>query len=365
VRIGVDISKAQPPRDGVGNYIYHLWRELLALDAPHQLKAYGLSTPIDRSWFEHEFADAVGNATLIEGVPTPDEIDLLHCTAFACPAGWSGPTVFTCHDLTFLTHPELHTVANRLGCLTGTLRALLLEATFLCVSRATAAVLGQELEVPDGRIRVVHSGVDRRFAHEGRESSVSRVRDRFGLEEGYVLSVGTLEPRKNLSRLLEAYAGLNDDVRRRHPLVLVGGQGWRHAQFEEQLARPGAPENIRLLGFVDDEDLVHLYRCAGVFAYPSIAEGFGFPVLEAMACGAPVVTSDTSSLPEVAGDAARLVNPFDVAELREAIRELLETPGAAADLRRRSIERAAQFSWRTTARGTVELYETAAGILSS
>jgi glycosyltransferase involved in cell wall biosynthesis len=360
----VDISKAQPPRDGVGNYVYHLWRELLALDTPHQLKAYGLSAPIDPDWFDCELAEGKEDVTLIEGRPSPEEIDLLHCTAFACPEGWSGPAVFTCHDLTFLTHPELHTVANRLGCLTGALRALLLEATFLCVSRATADVVRQELDVPDGQIRVVHSGVDRRFGHEGRERSTAHVRDRFGLDEGFVLSVGTLEPRKNLTRLLEAHAGLSDDVRRRHPLVLVGGRGWRHARFEAQLAQLGRSEDVRLLGFVDDEDLVHLYRCAGVFAYPSIAEGFGFPVLEAMACGAPVVTSDTTSLPEIAGDAARLVDPFDVAGMREAIRGLLETPDAAADLRRRSIERAAQFSWRTTARSTVELNETAASIVS-
>jgi alpha-1,3-rhamnosyl/mannosyltransferase len=163
--------------------------------------------------------------------------------------------------------------------------------------------------------------------------------------------VATLEPRKNLRRLLAAYSGLPAGLRERHPLVMAGGKGW--LLDEENLA--GLDAAMRL-GHVATDDLVALYSAATVFAYPSLAEGFGLPVVEAMACGAPVLTSNVSSLPEVAGDAARLVDPQDADAIRDTLRNLLEDPEARSDLRRRGFERAATFSWERTARETLELY---------
>jgi glycosyltransferase involved in cell wall biosynthesis len=178
------------------------------------------------------------------------------------------------------------------------------------------------------------------------EVPADEVRRRYGLEQPFVLSTGTLEPRKNLQRLIEAFADLPDELRRKHLLVLVGPRGWE----ESEIVRQAEEEGIRLLGHVPDEDLGALYRLCTVFCYPSLYEGFGLPVLEAMQAGAPVVTSNVSSLPEVGGDAARYVDPTSVEQIRDALAELLTIEEERAALRERALRQAARFSWgRTTA----------------
>ena len=167
-----------------------------------------------------------------------------------------------------------------------------------------------------------------------------------------MLSVGTLEPRKNLQRLIAAHRSLPDELRQAHPLVLVGPKGW---EIDEVLRRHRA--DVQLLGFVDDDDLAALYSLCTVFAYPSLYEGFGLPVLEALQSGAPVITSRMSSLPEVAGDAARYVDPRAEGEIAAALRELLESPTAREELARGGPERAARFSWDRTAGETLAILE--------
>jgi glycosyltransferase involved in cell wall biosynthesis len=168
-----------------------------------------------------------------------------------------------------------------------------------------------------------------------------------------VLSVGTLEPRKNLVRLVRAYRQVAPDVP--HALVLAGAPGWRSQALDAELARPG-PGTIVRTGTVSADDLDGLYRGADAFAYPSLYEGFGLPVLEAMARGVPTLASNTSSLPRVAGDAALLVDPTDVSEIAEGLARLLTEPALAHDLRQRGLQRAATFTWAATARATLDVY---------
>jgi glycosyltransferase involved in cell wall biosynthesis len=168
--------------------------------------------------------------------------------------------------------------------------------------------------------------------------------------------VGTLEPRKNLERLIAAYSRLPADLRAAHPLVLVGPKGW---EVDDLLARQHA--DVRLLGYVEDEDLAALYSLCTVFAYPSLYEGFGLPVLEALQSGAPVITSSVSSLPEVAGEAARYVDPRAEGDIAAALRDLLESPAARADLARRGRDRAGRFSWERTAAETLGIVQRLAG----
>jgi glycosyltransferase involved in cell wall biosynthesis len=180
----------------------------------------------------------------------------------------------------------------------------------------------------------------------------AEVAGRLGLERPFVLSVGTLEPRKNLGRLVEAWSRLPDDLRREHTLALVGPTGW---ELDEVLAPVRASgDDIRMTGFVSDEDLAALYGGCAVFAYPSLYEGFGLPVLEAMQQGAAVLSSDTSSLPEVGGDTVAYVNPLDVPGIAAALERLLRDPAERARLGAAGRERAAQFSWDETARQTYE-----------
>ena len=353
MRIGFDACKALAPRDGIGRYARELLRALAALDAGLEIELFGLPPEVNESAARDQLWGlpfGVRSGRRIE----PGSVDLFHSTAWNLPPGFDGPTVFTCHDLTFLTHAEFHTLDNKIHCLTGLLRAHLGDAHFLAVSRATADRLGEHFGIGDDRIEVIHHAPSPDLEPIPRRDARRRLRERFGVEGAPVLAVGTLEPRKNLTRLIDAYAGLDGDLRRAHPLVIAGGGGWKNSEL---LARCAEAEAVHRLDPEGDGDLSLLYSAAAVFAYPSLAEGFGLPVVEAMACGAPVVTSNTSSLPEVAGDAAWLVDPLDVADIRDALGELLREPDHRKRLRSLGRRRATSFSWAKTARATLDLYQ--------
>lgn len=354
MRIGIDASKLMPPRDGIGTYTRELLRALLALGTDDAFHLYGLLRPLDPAQVQEVLAAAPDRCHLHDGRPGEGEVDVFHATAHTYPIGFGGPVVFTAHDLTFLTHPHTHTLENKVHCTTAFLEALLGGARFLAVSRATAAVLGSELGVPDTAIRVIPSAAAPCFAPMSPSQATGFLRRRLDVASSFVLAVGTREPRKNLRRLIAAHQHLAPALRERFPLVIAGSYGWGEEDRE-------LPSDVHLLGPVKEEALVALYTGASLFVYPSLAEGFGLPVLEAMACGAPVITSDRSSLPEVAGKAARLVDPEDTDAIAAAMAALLEDRAASARLRARGLERAATFSWQRTARETLDLYRAAAG----
>ncbi len=358
MRIGFDVSKALAP-DGIGTCTRQLLRALLELGGGDEIVLTGLLGPVDEPALRDLLADAPGGWRLLSP-PATGDVDVLHSLTWSCPPGYRGPLVFTCHDLTFLTHPELHTLDNKLHCATGTLRAVLADATFVAVSRWTAGELQRCFGVPEERIRVVHHAAGPRFRPVDPDEARQRIRESFGVEGPFVLAVGTLEPRKNFERLLTAYGELPEALRRAHPLLLAGGGGWKNAALTARLAQPELAATVRRLGRVSEDDLIDLYSAAAVFAYPSLAEGFGLPVLEAMACGAPVLTSQGSALPEVTGDAARLVDPTDTGALGAALHELLESPEERQRLRRLGLARAATFSWRRAATETRDLYRSLA-----
>jgi len=289
------------------------------------------------SSFENRIADAPATALR--------DADVLLATTWSVPAAWRGPLAFVAYDLTFLSHPDCHTVDNRLHCLEGCLRAALAGATFVAISEATAAEVKRRLDVPIERLLVAYPAAAPIFRPRAAADVAARIASRFQLAPGYVLAVGSLEPRKNLARLLAAHAQLDARVRQARPLVVVGGGGWRNGELEQALAAASADGAVRRLGQVADDDLVDLYCGAALFAYPSLAEGFGLPVLEAMACGTPVLSSSGSSLPEVAGDAALLIAPEDVSAIRDGLVWLLADDGERARLATAGAARAARFSW--------------------
>ncbi len=360
MRIGFDISKALMPHDGIGRYTLELLRALVKLGGDDELWLYDLfqdgARPVGEAALREALGSWPGNLRLRPGPPGRDPLDVLHSITWVHPAIADAPVLFTCHDLTFLTHPACHTLANKIHCTTGILRAHLLGAEFLAVSQATAGELGAHLGVAGERIHVVHSAAASRFRRLAGEAARRRVAERFDVGEPYVLAVGTLEPRKNLRRLLDAYARLPGSLRESHPLLIAGGKGWGSDTVGEVIAGRSELATAHLLGQVSDEDLVALYNAAAVFAFPSLAEGFGLPVVEAMACGAPVLTSDRSATAEVAAGAARLVDPEDPAAIEAGLRGLLEDPRERDRLRRLGAERAATFSWHKTAGETLELY---------
>jgi glycosyltransferase involved in cell wall biosynthesis len=278
-------------------------------------------------------------------------LDLLH-TQYILPLGVRCPCMVTIHDILFESHPEHFGRFFRARSAALMRRAARRAAHVFTVSEFSRADICARYRVPADRISVIRNGVDRsRFfpGDAGRGAVLRR-----GLEPGgYVLCVGRLEPRKNHATLVRAHARLGPEA---PPLVLVGQRDFGYRSLFEALASSPARERVRILEDVADDELPALYRHSLVFAYPAFAEGFGMPVLEAMASGVPVVTSDTTALPEVTGGCALHVPPGDAAALAAALGALIADRALRADLSRRALARAARFDWDEPARVVRQRY---------
>jgi glycosyltransferase involved in cell wall biosynthesis len=224
----------------------------------------------------------------------------------------------------------------------------------IAVSECTKRDAIRFYRIPEEKITVIYEGVNPRFRPASPEA-IAAVRARYGLPERFILYVGTIEPRKNLTTLLEAFHHLlaTYDLR----LVIVGKKGWLYERFFRRLRELGLENRVLFTGYVPDEDLPAIYSAADLFVFPSLYEGFGLPVLEAMACGTPVICSNTSSLPEVAGDAALLVDPTDARALTGAMEQVLTNERLWATLRAKGMERARGFTWEKAAYRTWEVYQ--------
>ncbi len=259
------------------------------------------------------------------------------------------PRVVTIHDMVWRQFPE--TMPRRRLWLERALMGPSVRGAdrVICVSRFTASEVSRYYPSALGKCQVIHEAADKNVALD---------RAPVGLPERYNLFVGTFEPRKNLPRLLRAYARLKDDDQV-PPLVLVGGAGWGDEDLAGEVAGHGLQGRVELRGHVSDSELQVLYAGAYCLLMPSLYEGFGLPVLEAMQHGVPAIVSSTSSLPEVAGDAGLLVNPYSERELAAAIQRLAHEPELRAELAGRAVERATHFSWQQAAEETLALFETA------
>jgi glycosyltransferase involved in cell wall biosynthesis len=281
--------------------------------------------------------------------------DLLHGLAFAGPLASTCPTVVTVHDLSFMRFPAAFRPFNRIYLKWITRLSTRGAARVIAVSESTRQDVIGFCGVPDSRVTVVPNGVTEDFSPAS-PAEVAAFRAARDLPERFVLYLGTLEPRKNLARLVDAYADWQQPAGRPVKLVIAGARGWYYEEIFARVAERKITGDVLFAGFVPAEELPWWYRSAELFIYPSLFEGFGLPVLEAMASGTPVITSTTSSLPEVAGDAALLVNPLDTSALTAAIDQVMSTPQCAAQLRAMGLQRAASFSWQQTACATARLY---------
>jgi glycosyltransferase involved in cell wall biosynthesis len=340
--VGVDARAAAEVPAGRGRYVRELLTALDALDddgTRYRLFARerwgALSTRF--GWSRIGARDPLWH--LVAAVRASRSCDVMLSTNSYLTAWFTSvPTAVVVYDLVpFIEGTHAQARAARIERATIR-RAMMRGAAFICISEATKRDLTERFPHAQDRAHVIPLAAHARFA-----ASVEPAR----LDKPYVLAAGTLEPRKNLVRLIEAWVALPDEVRDTHVLALVGPPGW---EIDATLAAARArADEVRLLGFVDDDELAALYAGAAAFAYPSLYEGFGLPVLEAMSAGAPVVTSSVSSLPEVAGGAALLVDPNDVRALRDALHSLLSDPREAARLSRAGRLRAAEFTWERTA----------------
>jgi glycosyltransferase involved in cell wall biosynthesis len=286
-------------------------------------------------------------------------LDVLHCPAYVSPIVHGVPTVVTFHDLSFFELPEAFNRSNRFYLQMFSRVSARRARRFIAVSESTRRDLARWLDVDAARVDVVYNGVDERFKPVAPDV-VAQFRLAQGLPERFVFYLGTIEPRKNVGALLEAYAV----ARRRgaqEPLVIAGGRGWGDLQIGQLAEKLGIASAVQWVGYVKPEDQPLWYNAATLFAYPSLYEGFGLPVLEAMACGTPVVASNRSSLPEVVGHAGMLVDPTDVEAMGDALYTLLGDDERLAELANRGLAQAGRFTWEQAAKSTIETYRQALG----
>lgn len=355
MRIAVDASRCTVPRPtGTERYALELIRALLRQDSPHTFTLYFRDAPapdlfperpgtayriipFPRLWTHGRFAAALWQ----------DRPDVTFVPAHTLPLVFPGRAVVTVHDLGFRYFPAAHPLRARLYLEWTTRHSVHRAGVVLADSQATAADLTRLYGAPPDRIRVVYPGVEP--PRPVLPGDVQAVRARYGLPERYFLFVGTLQPRKNIARLVEAYRRW----RVAHPgdpaaLALAGGRGWLYDPGWTE----GAP-GVRLLGYVDEADKAALYAGALALAFPSLYEGFGFPVIEAMHCGAPVIASRASSLPELVGEAGLLVDPLDVDDIARALAQMADDADLRDRLRERGRRQAARFTWDAAAAQTL------------
>jgi alpha-1,3-rhamnosyl/mannosyltransferase len=286
-------------------------------------------------------------------------IDLYHEQNYV-PLGYDVPVVITVHDLSWLRYPETQP-ADRVRWLTrGLPKALARAGAIIVDSNFVRTEVIDTFAVAPERVHTAHLGVSSVFRKRTSEET-ARALDAMGLTHGrYILTVGTIEPRKNILHALEAFARIPASIRERYPLVVAGARGWRAADIKSRLRRLADAGQIRFLGHVAEATLPCLYAGAAAFVFPSLYEGFGLPLLEAMASGVPVIASNRASVPEVMGDAGQSLDPDSPEDTAAKITALLEDPATRAAMAQRGIERAAGFTWQACAAVTRNVYATVA-----
>ncbi|HET6614534.1 MAG TPA: glycosyltransferase family 1 protein [Dehalococcoidia bacterium] len=307
----------------------------------------------------NEYARAVWEQAVVPSQVHRLAPDVYHSPNYILPLRLRCPSVVTIHDMAFLDR-RLHRLRSHLYLSVLATAAVHKATRIICVSEYTKREMVRRFPSSEAKARVIGEGVEPAFVPQSR-GAIDRFRRRFGLVDPYILFVGTIEPRKNLPRLIEAFSAAVAGHAYPHRLIIAGGSGWKDEPVRRAYRASAVRERIHFAGYVSDDELPAAYSGADVFVYPSLHEGFGLPPLEAMACGAPVITSNVTSLPEVVGDAAITVNPRDTNDLTDALRRLMANATLRAELSAAGRARAADFSWQDAAARTISVYEEAAG----
>lgn len=372
MRIGIEVTAAVRQGGGIGRYVRELLRALAARDSGNNYRLfYASPAPLPHTLpslpanfcSTHLPIDDIWLARLWQRMraPLPVEmitgrLDVYHSPDFTLPPTLpSTPKLLTVHDLSFIRDPDSASPPLRSYLQIVVRRSVRRATHILADSQATKDDLTELYRAPPEKITVLYAGVDQSFQPVSDPRQLAEVRDRYGIGEApFVLSVSTLQPRKNYRRLIEAF-----EIALGHTqfvLVLAGGKGWLHDEILCEVRRRNLEAKVLFPGFVPETDLKALYSAAEVMAYPSLYEGFGLPVVESMACGTPVLTSTAPCLPEIAGQAAILANPYDVQAIADGLTQLTTDPELCADLVQKGLTRARMFNWDDSARKLLGLY---------
>lgn len=373
--IGFDVTAALTQGGGIGRYTRELIYALVAEEQQFDYKLFSARPPAVLP-----VADSLPSGPHVTHKPAPvteqwlyrlwyrlrlpfpvqlvtGPINLFHSPDFVLPPVTGNiPGILTVHDLSFVHFPETFP-ESLVGYLNRTVPWSVGRAQhILADSQATKSDLEAVWNVPPAKITVLYSGVNERFRPVTDQVKLATMRQRYGLEAPYILAVGTVQPRKNYEFLVRAFQPVAEQ--KPHSLIIVGGKGWLDERLPTEIEKQGLRGRVRLMGFVDDADLPALYSAADLLAFPSLYEGFGLPLLEAMACGTPVISSNASSLPEVGeGGAAILLSPLDETAWTATMLRMLDDEDARRQLIDAGIDQSARFRWRDSARQLADLYD--------
>lgn len=363
MRIGLEVSPLAVNRTGIPNYIRRLLAGFASIHGgntyflytnrplpedirlPDNFRTVLLRKPLPRFqlWFQ----------LALPGRLKKDRVDIFHGLFSRLPLRLPVPGVLTVHDLSGYNMPRLH---KKWTHMTNLMYPAFVRkaAGIVAVSRATAREIEKSFPGASSKVTVIPEAAPPEYAEVKDREKLRRIRKKLGLPERFILFLGTIEPRKNLTRLLAAYMAAAPSIP--HSLVISGSVGWKTGELFRELKNSDVRDRVKLTGFVDSRNIPALMTLADIFVFPSLYEGFGLPILEAMACGTPVVTSNVSSMPEVAGDAAILVDPLSTDSIAEGLKELALDRNKREDLRGKGLRRAAEFSWEDTAEKTLQVY---------
>lgn len=365
MRLGFDATALPPQPFGAANYIINLAQGLLRVDTANEYIIF--TKPQHAAFFDSTRAHlalcvlpspllrVVWEQTALPILARQHRLDLLHSPHYTMPLAKPCRAVVTFHDLTFFLYPEMHLLYKRIFFRTMMPLAARRADALIAISHSTRADLTRILGIAPSKVETIPYGIAPHFQPVTDWRALDAFCARYHLSRPFVLYVGNLEPRKNLPTLVRAFAPL---VRAGlpHTLVMAGSRGWKDAPIFATIQELGLTSRVHFPGYIPQSELPMLYSAADLFVYPSFYEGFGLPVLEAMACGVPVITSNISSMPEVAGDAAVLVDPAAVDALANAMHHLLTDSVLRATLAAKGLARAREFSWERAAQATLSLY---------
>ena len=369
MRVAIDARKLHD--FGIGTYTRNLLRHLARIDRDteyvllcHQ-PDLGIGAQLGTNF--RTVLEPSPNYSIREQIHLPwllhrERPDVFHAPHYVMPPAVSCRSLVTIHDCIHLAFPQyLPSRAAYVYARASMWSAAHRSRRILTVSEASKRDIIRFLNVPPEKIVVVYNAIDERFRVTPSEEAIARVRERYQLDHRFVLYVGNIKPHKNLVRLIEAFDRLRKCGFDELTLLIIGDEISKLPSLRRAVHSHKLHKHVRFLGHLPDDTLAILYRLAAVFVFPSLSEGFGLPPIEAMACGAPVVTSNVSSLPEVTGGAAVLVDPYDIESIADGIARVLSDPVLREELRVKGIARALEFSWERSVSRTREIYQEVAG----
>lgn len=370
MRIGIDcrtILHSKKEGAGVEHYCYFLVKNLLELDQKNEYVLFFDSSFKQTKEFEKKnvkiryfpfsqykkFLPFVYSHLLVSAFLDREKLDLFHSPTPTIPLSYSGRALVTVHDLAIYHNPEWFPSGQAFNTKIVIPQALKKAERIIAVSQTTKWDIIKIFEIHHEKIGVIYEGVEK---EEVDKEERKKIREKYNLKKNFILFIGTLEPRKNIVNLIEAFLQLIKDkeLKEKIELVLVGKKGWKYKEIFEKLKEA---ENIKYLGYLSSQEKFALLKEAEIFVFPCLYEGFGLPILEAMSLGIPVITSNLSSMPEVGGKAAIYIDPKDTNEITEALRKILQDEFLRERLKEEGMIRAAKFSWKKCAQETIKFYQ--------